>query len=360
MFDVRIEPRWHVGRHGQRSVDLHQLMRLLAQVEQHASIAEASRLLKLSYRNAWGLLRDAESQFGARLLDTQRGRGATLTPLGQALLQADVRIAARLSPMLQSLASELAAELARLAQAQLGPAALRLQASHGFAVAALLERLSADRQPVQFAYRNSSEALAALARRECDLAGFHVPLGEFEPAAVAHYARWLDPQAHVLLNLAVRAEGLFVAPGNPKRIGAVTDLARPDVRFVNRQEGSGTRMLVDLMLARAGVAAQQVAGHETQEFTHAAVAAHVASGMADVGLGVETAARRFGLDFVPLLRERYFFAVERDALARAPVAAVVEILGSESFRARVDALPGYEATDTGRVVALDEAFGAAD
>ncbi len=115
-------------------------------------------------------------------------------------------------------------------------------------------------------------------------------------------------------------------------------------------------MLVDLMLARAGIAAADVHGHETQEFTHAAVAAHVASGMADVGLGVETAARRFGLDFVPLLRERYFFAAERDALARAPLATLVEILRSESFRARVEALAGYDAAETGRLLTIAEAF----
>lgn len=356
MFEVRIEPRWHVGRDGAKALDLHVLLRLLTQVEQQASIAEAARRLKLSYRNAWGLLRDAESQFGARLLETQRGRGASLTPLAQALLRADTRIVARLSPMLQSLASELAGELARLAEQPAGPAALRLQASHGFAVAALLERLAADHQPVQLAYRNSSEALAALARHECDIAGFHVPLGEFEPAAMATYSRWLDPQRHVLLQLAVRSEGLFVAPGNPKRIRGVRDLARRGLRFVNRQEGSGTRMLVDLMLARAGIAAADVHGHETQEFTHAAVAAHVASGMADVGLGVETAARRFGLDFVPLLRERYFFAAERDALARAPLATLVEILRSESFRARVEALAGYDAAETGRLLTIAEAF----
>lgn len=358
MFQVRIEPRWEVERDGAPPLDTQALLALLQRVQQHESIAQAARALGLSYRHAWGLVRAGEAYLGGRLLKTHRGRGATPTRLAQALLWADQRVAARLAPTLQTLASELAGELTRLVEqdAAHAPPAVRIQASHGFAVAALLEQMAAEGRPVELGYRNSSDALASLARGDCDMAGFHVPLGRFEAAVVARCARWLDPARHVLIHLAVRNEGLFVAAGNPKRIVRLADLARDGVRFVNRQEGSGTRMLVDLMLADAGIAPSRVHGYETSEFTHAAVAAHVASGMADVGIGVETAARRFGLDFVPLVRERYFFAAEADALARSPLREVLAILRSEAFRARVDALAGYDAADTGRVQTPAEAF----
>ncbi|WP_119286963.1 substrate-binding domain-containing protein [Azohydromonas sediminis] len=358
MFQVRIEPRWEVERDGAPPLDTQALLALLQRVQQHESIAQAARALGLSYRHAWGLVRAGEAYLGGRLLQTHRGRGATPTRLAQALLWADQRVAARLAPTLQTLASELAGELTRLVEqdAAHAPPAVRIQASHGFAVAALLEQMAAEGRPVELGYRNSSDALASLARGDCDMAGFHVPLGRFEAAVVARCARWLDPARHVLIHLAVRNEGLFVAAGNPKRIVRLADLARDGVRFVNRQEGSGTRMLVDLMLADAGIAPARVHGYETSEFTHAAVAAHVASGMADVGIGVETAARRFGLDFVPLVRERYFFAAEADALARSPLREVLAILRSDAFRARVDALAGYDAADTGRVQTPAEAF----
>lgn len=360
LHKVHIEPHWQIEREAGRTYDTYPLLQLLKQVQQSESIAEAARLQGLSYRHAWGLVRQAETRLGARLLDTKRGSGARLTRLAEVLIWADKRIAARLSPTLQSLASELAGELDRLTQPHTPAAkpALRLRASHGFAVAALLEQMAAERLPVELSYRNSSEALASLARRNCDMAGFHVPLGQFEAAALAYYSRWLDTQRHVLLHLAVRSEGLFVAPGNPKRIQQLRDLARPDVRFVNRQQGSGTRMLIDLMLAKAKLVRSRIRGYETTELTHAAVAAHVASDMADVGIGVELAARRFGLEFVPLVRERYFFAVERDALGSSPVRELIVILQGAKLRKRIDALAGYDATHLGRIETPVEAFGA--
>ena len=118
-------------------------------------------------------------------------------------------------------------------------------------------------------------------------------------------------------------------------------------------------MRLDLMRADAKIAPRDIQGYDTSEFTHAAVAAHVASDMADVGIGVETAARRFGLDFVPLARERYFVAVEREGLESSPLREVVAILQSEAFREQVDRLDGYDAADTGRIETLAQAFGAA-
>jgi molybdate-binding protein len=158
------------------------------------------------------------------------------------------------------------------------------------------------------------------------------------------------------VHLAVRTQGLFVAPGNPLGIRGLDDLKRRDLRFVNRPEGSGTRVLTELLLKRHGIAARQVSGFENTELTHAAVAAFVASGMADVGMGVQTAAHRFGLHFIPLLKERYFFALPTEALARAEIQPVLAVLQSPAFVSRVAALKGYEAAGTGQVLSLADAF----
>ncbi|MDX3906923.1 MAG: substrate-binding domain-containing protein [Pigmentiphaga sp.] len=358
MFKIAIHPGWQVQ--GTRAdapagLDTALLLRLLARIRTSGSIAAAGRLEGLSYRHVWGLLRDAERLFGTPLLEKQPGRGTRLSHLGVVLLLAEDRIRARLSPTLDSLASELQAEIRKAVTPDRAP--LRLYASHGFAVAALVEWINAANMPVELRYRNSTEAVAALARRECDLAGFHVPLGQFEGEAVRQYLQWLDPREHVLVQLALREQGLCVAPGNPKRIGALADLARPGVRFVNRQAGSGTRMLLELMLARDGVPQQAIMGFDSTEFTHAAVAAYIASDMADVGFGIETAARRFGLDFVPLVTERYFFAVERATLEARRLDAVLGILKSPAFVQRLDALPGYRPVKTGDVLTLAQAFG---
>jgi len=355
MLKVTIRPHWEISFNAEPPLDTAALLGLLVAVQETGSIAQAARSVRLSYRYAWGLLREAETLFGGSLLVTDRGRGTTLTPLAQKLVWADHRIAARLSPTLDSLASELEAELSKITADQLRK--VRMDASHGFAVAALMVMLNQMEMPVELRYRNSTDAVAALARGECDLAGFHVPAGQFEQAAVAWYARWLDPAQHCLIHLAVRHQGLFVAPGNPLRITGLADLARPDVRFVNRQVGSGTRMLLELMLADAGIATHAIAGFNSAEFTHSAVAAYIASAMADVGIGVRTAAERFRLDFLPLVRERYFFAVRRDALDDPLLRQLVAVLQTPQYHERVNELTGYDAADTGRILSLEAAFG---
>lgn len=356
---VSLQPHWRVGRGEAGTLDATALLDLLATVQGTGSIAQAGRELGLSYRHAWGLLQQAEALFGEPLLMRGRGRGSALTPLGEKLVWADARIGARLQPLLESLASELEGELGRVARSATRTRAVpRLHASHGFAVAALREQLAAREVAVEVRYRNSLEAVAALAHGECELAGFHVPLGEFESAAARRYLAWLRPGQHGLVQLAVRTQGLFVAPGNPLRISGLQDLTRAGLRFVNRPEGSGTRVLTELLLQRQGISPRAVSGYDNTELTHAAVAAYVASGMADVGIGVQTAAQRFGLHFIPLLRERYFFAVPVGALHSEALRPVLAVLRSPAFRSRVAALKGYEAAQTGQVLTLAAAFGA--
>lgn len=354
MLRITLQPRWHLSQDDGPALDANTLLQLLAAVQASGSIAQAGRDIGLSYRHAWGLLQQAETLFGQPLLVRGRGRGSALTELGDKLIWADARIGARLQPLLESLASELEGELGRVQRRQ--RAVPRLHASHGFAVAALREQLAARQVPVELRYRNSLEAVAALAQGDCELAGFHVPLGEFEAAAAQRYLPWLKPEQHLLVHLAVRTQGLFCAPGNPLGIRGLADLARRGLRFVNRPEGSGTRVLTDLLLQRHGIATRQVAGFENTELTHAGVAAYVASGMADVGIGVQTAAHRFGLHFIPLLKERYFFALPPDAMDRAELRPVLTVLRSPAFRSRVAALQGYEAANTGQVTTVGEAF----
>ena len=111
---------------------------------------------------------------------------------------------------------------------------------------------------------------------------------------MATYAKWMKPELQRLIWFVTRVQGLIVAPGKPKALTGIADLGRPSLRFVNRQRGSGTRTLLELLLARAGVDRARIAGFENEEFTHAAVAALVAGGVADVGCGVEAAAASFG------------------------------------------------------------------
>jgi len=230
------------------------------------------------------------------------------------------------------------------------PPLLRIHASHGFAVETLHHALGAAGILTELRYCGSVEAVASLHSGGCELAGFHLPVGEFESAAVAHYAPWLKPASQRLIGIATRRLGLMVARGDPKKIYGIRDLARPDVRFINRQSNSGTRFLLDLMLHKEGIASAQVHGYEQCEMTHAAVAACVASGMADVGFGVETPARRFKLDFVPIVTERYFLLCDERSLESAVVRSMLGLIQGAEFKDAVNRLPGYQADDTTGVV----------
>ncbi len=215
---------------------------------------------------------------------------------------------------MRALAAEVASELnRRLIQ---HPGALRIHASHGYAVAALVSALVDGHAQVDIKYRESVEAVMALARGECDLAGFHLPHGTFRENCAQIYRPWLDDTRHVLIHLTRRKQGLFIPRGNPKGVVGLADLARDDVRFVNRQPGSGTRMLLDLALREIGIDPEAINGYASAELTHSAIAAFVASGMADLGFGVEPAAHHFGLAFIPVVDEDYILPATATGSAR--------------------------------------------
>ena len=352
MFKVAIDAHWQLRRQDGAPL-VPRLTALLVGIQQTGTLAAACRAAGLTYRYAWGLLRDGERAFGHPLVASQRGRGAKLTPLGERLAWADQRIAARLAPLLDSLASEVESEIER-ALSVIQPV-LRVHATHGFAVETLRQFLAGRQIPIDLKYRDSDEALTAFIDRQCDVVGLHLPIGELESEIAAHYAPRIQDD-WTLIHLATRRQGLAVAPGNPKKIGGIADLEREGVRFVNRQGGSGTRLLFDVLLARAGVDTRRIEGYEILEYTHAAVAAYVGSGMADAGFGLEVPARRFGLDFVPLVTERYFFLCRNDFLAEPNMQQFISVMHDPAFRAQVAQLPGYDSTGAGRIETARSAF----
>jgi putative molybdopterin biosynthesis protein len=192
--------------------------------------------------------------------------------------------------------------------------------------------------------------LIALARGEAHLAGSHLldeQTGEYNVGYVRRHLA--EVGGVVIVTLAGRVQGLIVPPGNPRRLQTLADLAQPGVQFVNRQRGSGTRVLLDYRLHQAAIAPRQIAGYEREEYTHLAVSAAVASGAADVGLGILAAARALDLEFVPLFNERYDLVIPRRHYESAALAPLLEIIRGAEFRTQVDALGGYDVSEMGNV-----------
>ncbi len=193
--------------------------------------------------------------------------------------------------------------------------------------------------------------LMALSRGEAHLAGSHLldeATGEYN---IGYIRRLLPGVPVVLLGFVQRQQGLIVPRNNPKGITGLADLTRPDVVFVNRQRGAGTRVLLDYRLRQLGISPRQIQGYERQEFTHLAVAAAVASGAADCGLGILAAARALDLDFVPLDLERYDLVIPAQFYESEILAPLLAIIRDPAFAARVRDLGGYDTPQMGQVLA---------
>ena len=193
--------------------------------------------------------------------------------------------------------------------------------------------------------------LIALRRGEAHIAGSHLLDEETGEYNLSYVKRYLSGQPVVVINLVQRVQGLMVARGNPRGISSLDDLLRKDVSFVNRQRGSGTRVLLDYKLKEMGVDPATIRGYEREEYTHLAVAADVSSGTADVGLGILAAARALDLDFIPLLKEQYDLIFLRTYYESELLQPLLVLITGEEFRAEVEVLGGYDASTMGQVVA---------
>lgn len=196
----------------------------------------------------------------------------------------------------------------------------------------------------------SMGGIMAMRRGEAHIAGVHLLDEETGEYNVPYVKRYLDSKDYALVNLVHREQGLIVAPGNPKGIQGISDLVKPGVSFVNRQRGAGTRILLDLELKRLGISEDQISGYEHEEYTHMGVAASVANSVADVGLGIRSAARALGLDFVPVAWERYDLLMTKEFLHSSLMDKLLSIISSSEFKGQVESLGGYDLSQSGQVV----------
>ncbi len=194
----------------------------------------------------------------------------------------------------------------------------------------------------------SMGGIMAVKRRECHAAGIHLldDNGEYNIS----YLKKHFPNGGVrLVECVYRSQGIMVGKGNPKSIKSIADIARPDIRYVNRQKGSGTRILCDSLCAREGVDTSRVYGYDREEFTHTAVAALIAAGSADAGMGIYSAAKIYGLDLIPVCEEQYDILIPDYAWGSELTEALLELLRSGEFAARLCEMGGYRVDTPGRV-----------
>lgn len=319
------------------------LVMLLESLARLGNLQAAAKSSGLSYRHAWGLLESAARDLGSTLVLSRQGQGTRLSPLAEQLLAGLVDANGPLAAAIGEGEIRLREALsATLSSAPARPAVVH--ASHDMALVKLRDLMQDEGgDPLDLHFQGSLDCLADLRRKQCDLAGFHLPNMPEASVLAAQLRPWLRLKSLQVARLFDRTQGLMVAAGNPKKLAVITDLARKGVRFVNRQPGSGTRLCLDFLLTQQSLRPGAIHGYAHEEFTHAAVAATVASGMADAGFGIAAAAHEQGLAFVPIVQEHYYFAARSTVLRQPRLRALLARINSPAFQALVNGLAGYSA-----------------
>jgi molybdate transport repressor ModE-like protein len=321
--------RLHVegeARVGLETIPLRPTHALLDGLLRTGSLEGAAKLLGVSYRSAWGQLARLEESLGRAVVVKTKGHGSALNAFGSELHAVLAAAFERIEPARAAEEEALGKSLAALFR----PAAQRLRVcgSHDPLLLSVIEGA----HDIEFSVAGSLDALARLEAGGADAAGFHYGSEGAAPPPLDAVFRNPDLTVRPLFR---REQGLIFAPGNPLGLQTIPDLVRRRARFVNRQRGAGTRIWFERLCAEVGVSAEDIVGFHTEEFTHQAVAALIASGAADSGMGTRAAAAAFGLEFRPLGWEIYFLA------ARASVA--IERLAPliEATNAAAGETPGY-------------------
>ncbi len=333
---------------GTERVNLTDLTRSLRTVADTQSITQAAQALGVTYRTLWGRLLDFDAALGCKLVGKSRGRGTSLTSKGRAILGVLEKHGELFAPPARDRLEIFAADLM---QSLRDEAQLRLMASHDFAIAQAFARptprsMDAKAQGLADAIHASSggsvECIRTLLRGDTDLAGYHhITLPANSSTSLAESSLWANVEQSSdfwSVPLMEREQGLIIPPRLKGKVSSLADLVHGNVRFINRQRGSGTRLLLDSLLADASVASARISGYEHEEFTHQAVAASIAAGAADAGLGLRAAAAQFKLHFVPLAVETYRLAGRIETKNHPRVRALIA-----EVRAQGAKLPGYKA-----------------
>jgi putative molybdopterin biosynthesis protein len=334
------------------------LFDLLTAVLELGSIRHAAQFLGCSYRYLWGSLRKWEEKLGEPLIIWSQGQRARPTQFAEKLLWTERRARTRMQPHIEALRSDLSRVVAEAHDQR--HQLLSVQASHDMALSVLQKHVAGTADlHLDIRFQGSEDALRGLSDRQCLVAGFHVPaLRGAAPVFAKALKPLLKPGRHKLIGCSRRTQGLMVRREHAALIRTFPDVMRHRLRFVNRQKGSGTRMLIDHLMHEHSMNPADLPGYDgSTEQTHVAVALCVASGLADAGVGVEAAALEFGLHFAPLVEENYFLACLKGNLGHTAVQRLCAALAGAGWRDILANLPGYRpALAPGKVLVMTEAL----
>jgi molybdate-binding protein len=256
----------------------------------------------------------AEKALGTPLLLSTKGHGSTLSPAAESFLNSVAEMERRFERVSQDEVRRLSGELSSL----INPRPVRWVFCSSSDP--LIEQVIDGLTHMDYQTMGSGQALERLLSGDADIAGFHLPDQESLVQVQTH----LKSAGMMAYPLMRRMQGLMVVTGNPLRIKKLVDLARPEVRFINRQKGAGTRLLLDTLIEKEGIRSDRIRGYRHEEFTHTAVATAIVAGTADAALGLKYIAAQFRLGFMPLEEETFYLAMSTKVHASKPIQKFIQ------------------------------------
>lgn len=316
-------PNYH-----QRTLDLTHIGNLLRSIDQGRTLAAAAKDLNVSYRTVWNALQEAEQELGCLLLERIKGHGSKITPAGKLLISSLERLDLQLSDEMQRLAADIGEKLSTHLNKSFE--------KYNFCSSndPLIEQLYSKFDEIEYKTMGSGHALDRLIDNKATIAGFHIS----DPSEIKAVEDHLRRHGLITLPLMQRVQGLILSKGNPLKIMSIRDLARPEVRIINRQKGAGTRLLLDRLLKHEGLKTMQIKGYGHEEFTHSAVATSILAEQADAGIGLQYIAKEYGLHFIPLETETFYLAMKPELRRNKTIMAFIKAIQNRSNKT-----PGYKA-----------------
>jgi len=313
---------------GEDTVDLLWLSSILKDIKAGSSFIEATKKAGTSYRGAWEKLNSVEDALSTPLIIRTKGHGSKLTSFGEFFLEFIDNLQDSNHHYVKPYQEMLIKKISELGNVNSKP--WRFSSSSD----AIIQQSVREVKGFELKVAGSSEALEKLLNNEADLAGYHV--SDKNISKVIH--RRLSKNDIQIYPVMKRFQGLMVKKGNPLGIQSITDLTNPKIRFINRQSGSGTRLLLDALLMDEEISPSDINGYYQEEFTHTAISNAILAGKADVGMGVKNIALENGLNFIPLKDEIFFVAMKKDVATQGIAKKLIKQIRSNS-----EATPGYKA-----------------
>lgn len=307
-MDIDLQLTWRASVDGSIVTIDGLLFDLLRDVQSGGHLNFAAKKSAVSYRHAWGLIRSWENRFNNQLLISRRGRGAILTDFAEQLIHTHAEIAEALQPALTEQA--LRATTSIVAATRSKSRRVRIASSHDDRVVQLREQLENDHHEVVVELLGSEGALRNYRRMGADIAGFHIPIGALGPTLANRLLPFLDDMRDEIFFMENRVLGLLSR--TDEQCHTLDALIARQLRFINRQAGSATRLTFDGLISSQGHDTSAINGYGDEEYTHTAVAARVVSKDADVAFGQKRTAVHFNLAFEPMVEERFYFVVSKD------------------------------------------------